>query len=113
METKLKLPKKLLSMFLAVLMAFSCFSLVMPELVPQAKAAVTVATVKELVSKAAGKTATSNTGNTAKFTGDDGSIIPLPLRFLLAFRRLRRCRGHLIPKFVGKECTDNAPFAVV
>jgi len=48
-----------------------------------------------------------------KFTGDDGSIIPLPLRFLLAFRRLRRCRGHLIPKFVGKECTDNAPFAVV
>ncbi|MBO5396574.1 MAG: hypothetical protein J6A97_06805, partial [Clostridia bacterium] len=77
METKLKLPKKLLSMFLAVLMAFSCFSLVMPELVPGANAAssYTVQQVKDLVSKAAGKTATSNTGNTAKFTGDDGTVL--------------------------------------
>ncbi|MBQ6898503.1 MAG: hypothetical protein IJN70_05920 [Clostridia bacterium] len=75
METKLKLPKKLLSMFLAVLMAFSCFSLVLPELVPGAQAAVDAATVKTLVSKAASKTASSNTNNTATFTNDDGTVL--------------------------------------
>ena len=75
METKAKLPKKLLSMFLAVLMAFSCFSLVMPELVPGAQAAVDAATVKTLVSKAASKTATSNASNIATFTNDDGTVL--------------------------------------
>ncbi len=41
METKSKLPRKVLSMFLSLLMAVSCFSIVLPELVPSADAAST------------------------------------------------------------------------
>lgn len=41
METKAKLPKKVLSMFLSLLMAVSCFSIVLPELVPSAEASTT------------------------------------------------------------------------
>ena len=39
METRAKLPKKVLSMFLSLLMALSCFSVALPGLVPSAEAA--------------------------------------------------------------------------
>ena len=39
METRSKLPKKVLSMFLSLLMAVSCFSIALPSLVPDADAA--------------------------------------------------------------------------
>ena len=76
METKAKLPKKLLSMFLAVLMAFSCFSLVMPELVPQANAA-DATTVKNAITAAASKIANggSEGSDAYTYTGDDGTVI--------------------------------------
>ncbi len=38
METRAKLPKKVLSMFLSLLMALSCFSIALPSLVPTADA---------------------------------------------------------------------------
>mgnify|MGYP003294398347 CR=1 FL=1 len=43
METRAKLPKKVLSMFLSLLMALSCFSIALPELIPTADAASTTA----------------------------------------------------------------------
>lgn len=39
METRAKLPKKVLSMFLSLLMALSCFSVALPAIAPDAKAA--------------------------------------------------------------------------
>lgn len=41
METRAKLPKKVLSMFLSLLMALSCFSIALPELVSKADASTT------------------------------------------------------------------------
>lgn len=41
METRAKLPKKVLSMFLSLLMAISCFSIALPELAPTADASTT------------------------------------------------------------------------
>lgn len=41
METKFKLPTKVLSMFLSLLMAFGCFSIVLPEFAPTANASTT------------------------------------------------------------------------
>ncbi len=49
METKAKLPKKLLSMFLAVLIAFGCFSIALPNFVPEANAAASASQITALI----------------------------------------------------------------
>ncbi len=70
METRANLPTKILSLFLSVLMAFSCFSIALPNLAPDsfAAGAYKVSEVKELLEKAANNFTGSSTAGTNQFT---------------------------------------------
>lgn len=68
METKAKLSKKVLSLFLSVLMAFSCLTVALPSLAPAARAESVEATEDQWTSLANALTAAFNGGY---FSGSD------------------------------------------
>lgn len=78
METRFKLPTKILSSFLAVLMAVSCFGIALPNLVPSAGAAATTQDYKSLVNAFEGVTEDDGTIASSKYTvtrGADGETL--------------------------------------
>lgn len=85
METRAKLPKKVLSMFLSLLMALSCFSIALPELVTAANASTTAqwtalqnafdaAKADGVLSGANAAVSTSGTTNTITDTSAKGHL---------------------------------------
>ena len=77
METKFKLPTKILSTFLAVLMAVSCFSIAMPNLATKANAAATSVDYKNLQTafEAASTDGQIASGSYDVSTEDDGTVL--------------------------------------
>ncbi len=77
METKFKLPTKILSTFLAVLMAVSCFSIAMPNLATKANAAATSVDYKNLATafEAASTDGQIASGSYDVSTEEDGTVL--------------------------------------
>ena len=78
METRFKLPTKILSSFLAVLMAVSCFGIALPNLAPTASAAATSQDYKSLKNAFAGVTEADGSINSGKYTvsaGESGETV--------------------------------------
>ena len=78
METRFKLPTKILSSFLAVLMAVSCFGIALPNLAPSASAAATSQDYKSLKNAFAGVTEDDGSINSGKYTvsaGENGETV--------------------------------------
>ena len=120
METKAKLPKKLLSMFLAVLMAFSCFSLVMPELAPEANAATADYTALKNAFKAAydagllrGSNATMS-GTTITDSGDQSYLFNIA-EALIAVIKAEHANGAKhnlrLRSIIIANCNSNSALA--
>ena len=78
METRFKLPTKILSSFLAVLMAVSCFGIALPNLVPEASAAATTQDYYALKDAFDAVTEADGSINTGKYTvssGENGEVL--------------------------------------